>query len=172
MIAQSLCDNWLPYMQKILFSSFLVSSVSRRRSSTRCDAEDFQLLGGGGSGVVNNLESCIPEVVSESNLDQIEACVEMSFIPVSLSQDCNRCSITYLENHELELKSCLMKCSGPARSSNTCQKCKDVIQMSWDDTCSPRSASEEFQAEKSIHTSSLYSLSTYITVIVIYVLVL
>ena len=160
----------MSYMQKIFVSSVLVSTAfSRRRSTTRCDAEDMGHLGGGGAGVVRSLDSCIPEIVSESHLDQIEACVEISFIPLSLSDACKRCSTTYLENHELELKSCLIKCSGPARSSNTCLKCKDIIQVSWDDTCSPRAATDEFQAERSTKSSS--DSITYILVILFFVIV-
>jgi len=157
-------------MQKILVSSVLVLSVySRRRSSTRCYEDDLGHVGGGGAGVVRSLESCLPEIVSESNLDQIEACIEISFVPVSLSDNCRRCSTTYLENHELELKSCLMKCSGPARTSNMCQKCKDIIDVSWDDACSPRAPSEQAQSERS--ASSSLGLITYILVIWIYVIV-
>ena len=156
-------------MQKFLFSSFIVTGgFSRRRSTTRCSTEDLQLLGGGGAGIVRSLESCIPQIVSESNLNQIEACVEMSFIPVSLSQDCNRCSTTYLESHELELKSCLMKCSGPARGSNTCRKCRDIIEVSWDDACVPTESSDEFLATRSVQPLSVYSLITYMAVIIAY----
>ena len=158
-------ENITVHMQKKFVSSvFIATAYSRRKSTTRCGPDDIKFLGGGGVGVVNSLTSCIPEVVSESNLDQIESCVEMSFIPVSLSNDCNRCSIAYLENHELELKSCLMKCSGSARGSNMCQKCKDTIEVSWDESCLPKSEADQILSQRSTHLTNCQMNYTYLVV--------
>lgn len=156
-------------MQKIFVSSvFLAGVFSRRKSTTRCGTDDIHFLGGGGMGVVTSLTSCIPDVVSESNLEQIESCVEMSFIPVSLSKDCNRCSIAYLENHELELKSCLMKCSGSAQGSNMCQKCKDTIETSWDEACLPRSEADQVQSHDSTNHKMKYTYLVLTIVLVVF----
>jgi hypothetical protein len=156
-------------MQKIFLSSVFLSGVhSRRKSTTRCGTDDIHYLGGGGMGVVNSLTSCIPDAVSEANLEQIESCVEMSFIPVSLSEDCNRCSIAYLESHELELKSCLMKCSGPARSSNMCQKCKDTIGTSWDEACLPTTEADQILSHHSTNHKMKYTYLVLTILLVVF----
>ena len=157
-------------MQKFFFSSFwLTVVVSRRQSSSKCDNDDIARLGGGGAGVVSSLSSCIPEVVSEMNFEQIEACVEMSFIPEFLSRDCNRCSVEYLHDNELELKSCLMKCSGIARGTHKCQKCTEGIAKTWDEACLPRSQSEESFLSRSTNVLRSPVRLTYIVIPIIFV---
>jgi len=126
-------------MHKIFLSSLIWLAEGKHKSGTRrCTETDIDRLGGGISAIMASLETCVPDIVTESTMALIEGCVEVAFVPENLSQNCNSCSVRFLENHELELKSCLLKCSGIARQSNFCLKCKETVETLWDETCLPR----------------------------------
>jgi hypothetical protein len=144
-------------MHKIFLSSyFLFASARRNTSSRRCTESDIDQLGGGSAAIISSLETCVPDIITESTMNLIEGCVEVAFVPENLSQNCKACSLKFLENQELELKSCLMKCSGPSRQSHLCLKCKETVENLWDHACLPR---EQTQLDESTHSGTIYSYS-------------
>jgi hypothetical protein len=156
-------------MHKIFLFSLVVLSTARRNSGNRrCSQADIEQLGGGSSAIMASLDTCLPEMITESSMDLIEGCVEVAFISENISQNCKTCSLSFLENQELELKSCLMKCSGISRESNLCLKCKDTVMNLWDNACQPREKIALDQSPKGSETTRFTLLA--LTWIFVYLL--
>ena len=112
----------------------LMTVAAAKRSSARCKEADITQLGGTGAVIMNNLSRCLPDVISEANMAVVEGCLLLTFSPENLSDGCKRCANEFFRTAELELKQCLIRCTGLG-GSNTCSKCKDSIADSWDTTC-------------------------------------
>ena len=172
------CVYFIQYEKNSMRSAILLllpAFEARRRagSSRGCNDYDIAQLGGSADAMFTNLEKCLPETISESDMELIEGCVIITFTPDNLSDDCKKCSNKYLESRELDLKSCMMKCGGVGRQSNLCLKCKDSIGTDWTASCfsRPEKASQSNVDEDDLSVKSFTTLP-FITVTLPLVLIL
>lgn len=100
-----------------------------------CDNQDMSLLGGSGDVIIDRVEKCLPEVIWENNMAQVEECIDTSFNLDVISVGCKECFAKFADKNELEFKMCVFKCNGPARTTSVCQKCKEQVALGWDSMC-------------------------------------
>lgn len=123
-------------LELVIFVMIVGIVVARRRKVPEgCNTDDITQFGGSAAQMMSSFERCLPEVVNESNMDVVEGCAITTFSPDNISDRCKKCGMTFLDNNELNLKLCFVKCSGEAKSTNPCRKCKDEIQLEWDTSC-------------------------------------
>ena len=122
---------------KLVAWKILEASARRRAAANRCSDDDVAQLGGSGTAIVATLESCLPDTITESNMDIVEACTILVFTPENITERCQKCALSFLEESELNLKLCVVKCSGSSKTSNPCLKCKADVSSSWEAGCFP-----------------------------------
>ena len=138
--------------------------AGRRKSSGRCSLADVSELGGSSSAMLSTFQECLPQFVSESNLEVMEECSIKAFAPESVSKGCKRCALQFLDDNELNLKLCFVKCQGVSSMANPCLKCKDELIAEWDSACFP---SDTYQLDESKSSTVVSELSVVLMCIVV-----
>ncbi len=114
--------------------SFAIIAVARAPRAI-CNNDDIYMLGGSGDVVIDRVEKCLPDVIWENNMSQVEECIDTAFKLDIISSSCKDCFAKFSDKNELELKTCVFKCNGPAKTSGICHKCKEQVAMQWDRAC-------------------------------------